>query len=141
MAEKKVRLQIVTPTEKKVDEDADMVIMRCMTGDMGVLPGHEAYATVLDYGILRILEGGNERKIAVYSGLAMIQNDVLTVLTQEAEWPEETDLESAKADRERAEERLREKTDDLEIQSDQILLRRALVQIEISSYSFTAEEE
>ena len=140
MNKNKIRLHILTPNETKVDEDVDMVIMRCTTGDMGILPGHETRSAVLDYGIMRILDDGSERWIAVYGGLAVIQDDVLTILTQDAEWPEEIDLTRAQANREHAERRLQEKTDDLEIQSDQVLLRRALVQIEAGSYLFTDQE-
>jgi len=136
---KKVRLRIVTPELIKVDEDVDMVIMRSTMGDMGVLPGHEARSAVLKYGILRILSGDVERKIAVYGGLAAIENNVLTILTSGAEWPEDVDRARAEADLEHAERRLRERTDDIEIQHDQVLFRRALVQIEISSYAFDSE--
>lgn len=141
MAEKKLRLRVVMPEEIKVDELADMVIMRCTGGDMGVLPGHEPRSAVLDYAPMRILDGGSERRIAVYGGLAVIEDDILTVLTHDAEWPEEIDLTQARVDRERAERRLREKEDDLEIQFDQVRLRRALVQIEVSSNTLTQVDE
>ena len=141
MSAKKVRLRIVTPEQIKVDEDIDMIIMRCTTGDMGVLPGHEARSAALRYGILRIFNGGVERRIAVYGGLAVVRDDVLTILTSDAEWPEDVDRVRAEADREHAERRLRERADDIEIQHDQILLRRALVQIEVSSFNYTDEGE
>jgi len=141
MPAKKVRLRIVTPEQVKVDEDADMVIMRCTTGNMGILPRHEACSAALDFGILRILDGGMERKIAVYGGLASIQNDVLTILTKDAEWPEDIDRARAEADREHAERRLQEKTDAIEIQHDQVLLRRALVQIEVSANQLDSNDE
>ena len=141
MSEKKIRLQIITPAQKKVDEYAGMVIMRCATGNMGVLPGHEAYSAVLDFGVLRIINDGSERWIAVYGGLAVIEHDVLTVLTNDAEWPEEIDHARARAAREHIERRLREKTDDREIRHDQILLRRALVQIEVSSSLLINDDE
>jgi len=137
----KVRLRIITPEQIKVDEDANMVIMRCTTGDMGILPGHMAYSAALDYGILRILDDDIERKIAVYGGLASIRNDVLTILTNDAEWPEDIDRARAEADREHAERRIQERTDDIEIQQDQVLLRRALVQIEVSSHQFDSKDE
>ena len=140
MAEKKIRLHIITPEQSKIDEDVDMVIMRCTTGDMGIMPGHETRSAVLDYGVMRILNDDNERWIAVYGGLAVIKDNVLTVLTHDAEWPEEIDRAHAHATREHAERRLQEKTDDLEIQSDQVLLRRALVQIEVSSYTFKDDD-
>lgn len=141
MPGKKIRLRILLPTETKVDEPVDMVIMRCTTGDMGILPGHEPRSAVLRIGILRILDEGSERRIAVYGGLAVVKGDVLSIIANEAEWPEEIDLTRAQADREHAEQRLHEKTDDMEIQNDQVLLRRALVQIEVSAYAYAQEDE
>ena len=141
MAAKKLRLRIITPAHIKVDEDVDMVIMRCTTGDMGVLAGHEAHSAALVYGTLRILNQGAERRVAVHGGVASIRNNVLTILTNDAEWPEDIDRALAEADREAAERRLQEKADDLEIQHDQVLLRRALVQIEVSSYTPDSVEE
>ena len=141
MAEKKVRLRIVTPAKIKVDEEVDMAIMRCTTGDMGVLPGHEARSAALQYGSLRLFSGGAERKIAVYGGVAAIQNDVLTILTEDAEWPEDIDRARAEADREQAERRLQERVDDVEIGYDQVRLRRALVQIEVSSSTLDSKDE
>jgi len=141
MPKKKIRLRVVMPGKIKADEPADMVIMRCTSGDMGVLPGHEPRSAVLDYAPLRILRGGYEHRIAVYGGLAVIEDDVLTILTRDAEWPEEINLAQARADREYAEQRLRDQEDDRELQSDQVLLRRALVQIEVSSHTLTQQEE
>jgi len=141
MAVKKVRLRIITPAQIKVDEEVDMVIMLCTTGAMGILPGHEPCAAALLYGILRILDGGAERRIAVYGGLATIQNNLLTILTNVAEWPEDIDRARAEADREHAERFLQERTDDIEIQHDQVLLRRVLVQIEVSSYTLDNKDE
>ena len=134
MPEKKVHLRIVTPEEVKVDEKADMVIMRCTTGDMGILPGHESRSAVLDYGVLRILDGNDERRLAVFGGLAEVKNDVVTVLTNIAERPEDINRALAEEDREKAERRLESAEDDIEIQSSQVLLRRSLVRIEVSSY-------
>jgi len=140
MSEKKLRLKIITPEKIKFDEDVRMAVMRGIAGDMGVLPGHEPCTAALDMGTLRIMDDGTELRIAVYGGLATVKNDALTVLTGDAEWPEEIDLAHAELSREHAERRLREKIDDMEVQNDQILLRRALVQIEVGSYSLATEE-
>ena len=127
----KVRLRIITPDSVKTDEEADMVIMRCVTGDLGVLPGHMPLSAALSYGALRALNNGGERAIVVHGGFVTIQDDVVTVLTKNAEWPYEIDLPRAHADRERAEQRLREHIDENEYNYNQLLLRRALVEIEI----------
>ena len=137
---KQLRLRIITPELTKVDEDVDMVIMRATTGDMGILPGHEPRCAVLRYGIIRIFNGSQERRIAVFAGMASIERDVLTIITGGAEWPEDVDRARAQTDLEQAEMRLRERTSDIELQHDQLLFRRALVRIEVSSYAFDDEE-
>ena len=141
MADKTLSLRIVTPNGIKLETETDMVILRCLTGEMGVLPGHTPYSAVLDYGILRFKNGETDRFIAVYGGLADIGGNGVTVITNDAEWPEDINLARAKASRDLAEERLRERTDDLELKYDQLLLRRALVQIEVGATAGNERDE
>jgi len=134
MATEKLRLRIATPEKVKFDENADMVIMRCITGDMGILPGREACSAILDYGVLRILGDGEERRIAVFGGLAQVRDNVVTVLANEAQWPEEIDIAQVEETHERSKRLLQESADLLEIEREQIQMRRTLVQFEVSSY-------
>lgn len=131
---KKLHLKIITPEKVKFSEDVDMVIMRCLTGDMGILPDHEACTALLDYAILRMLNNGEERKIVVHGGFAEVRDNDITILTDASEWPEDIDRERAERARKRAEQRLHDKTEDVDLQNDQIALRRSLVRIEVSSY-------
>ena len=140
MPAKKFRLRIITPALTKIDEDVERVIMRCTTGAMGILAGHETRSAALIAGILRILNNEVERRIVVYGGLAMMENDVLTILTNGTEWPEDIDLARAEAEREQAERRVLEREDDLELKHDQLLLRRALVRIEAGSRAFDSSK-
>ena len=135
MANKKFLLRIITPAEVKIDEEVDMVIMRSTNGDVGILAGHESRSFALDYGITRILNDGEERRIGTFGGFAIMQDNLLTISTSNAEWPEDIDRIQAEADREHAELDLKEKLDDTGLQSAKLLLRRSLVQIEVSSYS------
>ena len=143
MADKKIRLRVITPTEIKFDEKVNMAIMRCTTGDLGVLPGHEARTAVLDFGALRVFSDVSDvRMIAIYGGLAEIKGDVVTILANDAEWPQDIDFEHARAEQEELERKLHNKDEDyLDIQRDQIKLRRALVQIELSSYPHLAKTD
>ena len=139
MADLKIHLQVITPKEVKINQDADMVIMRSTSGDMGILPGHKLCTTALDDGVLRIVEDKEERRLAVYGGFAEVQDDVITIVTNDAEWPEEIDRIRAESDREHAEQRLNERINDVEIRNAQVLLRRSLVRIEVSSYPFISK--
>jgi len=141
MAAKKMRLQIATPENLKFDEDVEMVIMRCITGDMGILPNHQPMSAILDYGVLRILDGETERRMAVFGGIAQVLDNTVTVIANDAQWPEDIDISFVTAERERMERKSKEDLDDLEIQRDHILMRRTLVQIEVSSYPLLNKSE
>ena len=134
MAKEKLRLRVATPECVKYDREAEMVIMRCITGDMGILPKHEACSAVLDYGILRIVDEGSERRMAVFGGMAQVRDDMVTILTNDAQWPEDIDLALAEELRDSTERLISESSEGLEIQKEQVTLRRALVQIEVSAY-------
>ena len=141
MADKKLHLKVATPAGFKVDREYDMVIMRCTDGDMGILPGHESSSVILDYGTMRLFEDGVEHKLAVFGGVGEVDGDTLTILTHSAQWPEDIDRDLAQAERERAELRLQEKRDDLDIRRNQLLLRRALVQIEVGAHQVTSVDK
>jgi len=141
MAEKKMRLHIATPESVKFDEDVGMVILRCITGDMGILPNHQPVSAILDYGVLRIMSDGVERRIAVFGGIAQVIDNTVNILANDAQWPEDIDIAFVKSERERMERRSQEDADALEIQRDQILMRRTLVQIEVSSYPLIGKME
>lgn len=132
MKKKKITLRVVTPRGVKIQETADMIIMRCIDGDMGILPGHEPVSAAIGDGILRVINGDTEQKIAVFGGIAVVENDTVNLLTSIAQKPGEIDLARAESDREQAMQLMQEKSDDMKMQSYQVLLRRALVRIETS---------
>jgi len=138
MATEKLRLRVATPDNVKIDDVADMVIMRCITGDIGILPNHEACSAILDIGILRIMNDETERRMAVFGGMAQVRDNAITVLANDAQWPQDIDIALVEAEHEKIHRRMQESVDDLEIQKDQVQLRRTLVQIEVSSYPILA---
>lgn len=84
----KILLQIITPEEVLPAEKADMIIMHCTTGDFGVLPGHAPLSALLGRGAICIYNGGEEEhRITVSGGFAFMQDNVLTVITNEIRPP------------------------------------------------------
>jgi len=130
----KFNLYITTPEDVKYNDEVELVVMRLITGDMGIMAGHEATSAILDYGVLRIINGDEERRMAVFGGIAQAGNNKLTILANDAQWPEDIDIAFVEAERERMARRSQESLDDLTIQRDQILMRRTLVQMEVSTF-------
>ena len=102
MADEKINLRVISPktaTDRrpyKLQKDADMVIFRCSTGDLGILSGRMPCSMVLGAGVLRILDDGKEFRMAVVGGVAHVQNDIVTVLSDTALLPKDIDAGSLK---------------------------------------------
>ncbi|HHU19902.1 MAG TPA: ATP synthase F1 subunit epsilon [Bacilli bacterium] len=128
---KKITLNITTPRGEKFVEEADMLIMRCIDGDLGVLPRHEPVSAVLGEGILRIFNDNVEKKIAVFNGIVEIDGTNVNIFSTIAQRPDEIDLERAEQDRREAEAAL-EASEEVQMRSLQVVLRRSLVRIEVS---------
>lgn len=132
--ENSFHLCVTTPEETKYDDEAQMVIMRCITGDMGIMANHEPTSAILDYGALRIISGETERRMAVFGGIAKVKDNRVTILANDAQWAEEIDAALARAEHDKLIRRLQDSEDDLAITRDHVLMRRTLVQIEVSTF-------
>ena len=141
MPARKLNLRITTPEDVKYDDEAEMVIMRCITGDMGILANHEATSAILDYGVLRIINDDEERRMAVFGGIAQVGENKVTILANDAQWPEDIDMAFVEAERDRIARRTQESEDDLVIQRDQVLMRRTLVQMEVSTFPLISKTD
>lgn len=116
------------------DGEADMVIMRTKSGDVGILHGHQPLVTVLDYGVLVIKNAGEEdKKAALLGGFAQVGPEGLSILTDAAEWSDEIDVERAERAKARAEERLRDINAEIDVMRAELALKRALVRISLKN--------
>ena len=102
-----MQLQIITPDRLMCDESVKMVEMRTAEGEIGVLPGHIPVTVMRAPGVTHITKAdGSIRHIAIHDGFVEIQPDKISIMAEIAEWPEEVDLDRAKAALSRARERI-----------------------------------
>jgi F-type H+-transporting ATPase subunit epsilon len=78
-------LRVLAPDQSVFDGSADEVILPSTTGQLGILPGHVSLLTALDFGVLRVREGGAWKAIALQGGFAEVESDEVTVLVNAAE--------------------------------------------------------
>ena len=129
------RLKVITPRGVKLDEQAEMVIMRTTTGDLGVLHGHRPLSAALDHGIMRVtLKDGESRVLGAFGGIVNVDESSVTVFAGFAQWPDEVDLPEATAERDQCLKRLEENQSPAQTQQNKSLLRQALVRIELCEY-------
>ncbi len=126
-------VEIITPDRIFHRGQATMIEFNTAAGELGVYKNHIPLTTVLAPGIVKIhLDGEDDVVAAVHSGFAEILPEKVTFLAEIAEWPDEIDTARAEAAKERAEERLANKTEAIDIKRAEFALRKALVRIDIA---------
>jgi len=135
MAEK-MKLEIVTPYSKILDELVDEVTATGKLGEFGVLPGHAPFLTSLNIGELCYKKDGSAVCMALNWGYFEIQDDKIIVLVETAERSDEIDLERAKAALGRAEDALKKLSpEDKQFKIYEAALERALIRMQVAGKS------
>ena len=127
------KVQIITPDRIFYEGEAEFLEFSTAAGDIGVYAKHIPMTTVLAPGAVVIHNGEEETVAAVHSGFAEILGDKVTLLAEIAEWPEEIDIPRAEAAKSRAEERIANKTADIDVKRAELALRKALIRIDVAS--------
>jgi len=101
-----LELEVVTPERLLLHEQVTAVQLPGKNGYLGILPGHAALLSELGTGFMNFEAGNRRWYLAVHGGFLEVLNDHVRVLANEAERAEEIDVERARADMKRAQERV-----------------------------------
>lgn len=127
-------LKIVTPDGVQYDGQAEELIVRTTTGDMGILAGHINCVAPLGMGRATIVMAGKRRYAACIGGMLSVLNGSITLLPTTFEWAENIDISRAEASYDRAKQTLDNKqASDTELRLAEARLKRALVRKSIGS--------
>lgn len=80
-----LQICIMTPDQTFMNEPADEIILPTNTGQMGVLANHAPLISALDIGVMLIRTQNTWSSIALMGGFALVQQNQVTVLVNEAE--------------------------------------------------------
>lgn len=104
-----LKLEIVTPEGVICSEQAEMVTLPGIQGELGIYPMHTPLMTEIVPGEIIVRRGGQDHFLAVGPGFAEITGDHVAVLTDMAIRADEIDESRAEQARRAAENRLRER--------------------------------
>ena len=128
-------LKIVTPDGLIFDGQAEELVVRTTSGDLGILAGHINCVAPLGMGRATVIIDGKRRYAACIGGMVSVVNGEVTLVPTTFEWAESIDAARAEASQQRAEKVLHKKdASDTEIQLAQARLHRALVRKSVASY-------
>ena len=127
-------LKIVTPDGLEFEGQAEEVVVRTTTGDLGILAGHINCVAPLGMGRATIITEGKKRYAACIGGLISVNGGCVNLVPTTFEWAEDIDAARAEASFQRAQNVLQDKAaSQTDIRLAQARLHRALVRKSVAS--------
>ena len=125
-----LKLDIVTAESQVFSEDVNMILAEGLEGQMAILPKHAPLITMLKPGELLIRNKDNDEiYMAVSGGFMEVRPDKIVILADACERCEEIDIERAEQAKQRAEERLKSITPELNHARAEAALRRSVARL------------
>ena len=128
------RLKIVTPDGVKFDGEAEELIVRTTTGDIGILAGHINCVAALGMGRATVICDGAKRYAACIGGMVSVVGAEVKLVPTSFEWSQDIDVTRAEASYQRARQVLDNKSSsDTDLRLAEARIRRALVRKSVAS--------
>ncbi|AWI07659.1 F0F1 ATP synthase subunit epsilon [Clostridium drakei] len=126
------KLTILTPEKEFYIGEVVELITDTTQGRIGILANHMPLVTPLRPTVTEFTTSdGKELKAFTSSGILDVKDNVVEFLCDSCEWPEDIDLERAKSAKERAENRLIEPKDNVDIKRAELALARAMARLDL----------
>ena len=128
-------LKIVTPDGLAYEGQAEELIVRTTTGDIGIMAGHINCVAPLGMGQAMILVDGKKRYAACIGGMLSVVNGAVNLVPTTFEWADDIDVTRAEASAKRARTVLENKgASNTDIRMAEARLKRALVRQNVASH-------
>jgi F-type H+-transporting ATPase subunit epsilon len=126
------QLEIVTPEKMVVRQAAEEMQIPGKNGYLGILPGHAPLITELGVGEISYRSAGQTRYLSVAWGFAEVLPDKVTILAETCERPEEVDVDRAQQAKQKAEEKLKSGSPEVDYPATGAALKRAEIRLEVA---------
>lgn len=121
-------LKIVTPDGVQFEGNAEELIVRTTTGDLGILAGHINCVAPLGMGQAMVVVDGQKRYAACIGGMVSVVNGTVNLVPTTFEWADQIDADRAAASEKRAKDIIADKNStDTDVRLAEARLKRALI--------------
>ena len=126
-------LKIVTPDGLQYDGQAQEIVVRTTSGDLGIMAGHINCVAPLGMGQATVWTEEGKRYGACIGGMISVVNGAVTLVPTTFEWAEDIDTDRVADSRRRAEAILQDKSSlDTDIRLAEARLKRALIRSSVA---------
>ena len=128
-------LKIVTPDGLFFDGQAEQLIVRTITGDIGIMARHMNYLAPLGMGRAVVISNGQRRTAACIGGMVSVMNGEVTLVPTTFEWAEDIDVERAERSFQKASKIVENNsTSEADVKLAKAKLSRAMVRKGVAKY-------
>lgn len=128
-------LEIVSPDRVFFQGEAKMIELNTTEGQVGIYKRHIPMTMILEPGIVKIKGEEGDLEAAIHSGFMEILPEKVTIMAEEAEWPDEIDVKRANDAKIRAERRLQMGDPNINLARAETALHKALIRIELADHA------
>ena len=121
----------MTPDRIFWNQQAEEIILPTNTGQMGVLKNHAPLMTALDIGVMLIRTKVEWTSVALLGGFALVKQNKVTVLVNQAESPSTINVEQAEKTYQEAQQQWVEATGAKEKVEANFALKRARARLQL----------
>lgn len=122
-------LKIIKPDGTFYEGQAKFLEFTSVEGKMGVYKNHIPLTTILEPCVMKIHMEEEVKKAAVMGGFIEILKERITVLAEDANWPEEIDVARAEQAKLRAEDKLAHKEAGWDVLRAEVALKKSIARI------------
>lgn len=124
------KLRIITPKGLYFESEISSLTIKMSTGYRTILSGHEPLVGSLDYAPMHIIKNNKTYYYAISGGIINVKKNEVVIVSSSVERSKDIDINRAIASKERAEQRLKEKNDSIDVKRAELSLLRALSRID-----------
>ena len=128
------KLKIVTADGLFFDGEAEQLIVRTTTGDIGIMARHMNYVAPLGMGRAVVITGGERRTAACIGGMVSVMNGEVTLVPTTFEWAEDIDVERAERSYQKASKVMEDNHSETDVKLAKAKLSRAMVRKGVAKY-------
>ncbi len=122
----RIKLEVVTPEGQVFSGNVESIVAPTVSGSVGILYNHAPLMGALKLGILKYVCEGKKQKIAIGPGFIEVKSNHVMVLVKFGEQSQNIDKERALHAKERAETRLANINETIDVVRAKAALQRAL---------------
>jgi len=83
-----MRVTVISPEQSVFEGEADMVVAPAFDGQVGILPRHAPFMTLLGEGVVTVRRSGATQAVSVRGGFLQVMNNTVRVVAEYAKGKE-----------------------------------------------------